>query len=197
MFVWLLVLLIITNYLDRRGEEGTFSLMTDTQTSELEERLRADMQQAQRARDQVRLDTLRLALNAIHQEEVARTDRKHPQYGKPLTLADRLVVLEKQVKQRHEAAALFRQGNRPELAEKEEREATILQAYLPARLSPDEVTAEVRVIASKGEYAGWRATRATGDFDLRTFAIRAYPVGKIEGLRPGMSVYTDWARRAP
>ena len=59
------------------------------------------------------------------------------------------------------------------------------------------VTVEVRVIASKGEYAGWRSTRATGDFDLRTFAIRAYPVEKVEGLRPGMSVYTDWARRAP
>jgi len=55
---------------------------------------------------------------------------------------------------------------------------------------------EVRVIAPKGEYAGWRATRATGDFDLRTFAIRAYPVEKIDGLRPGMSVYTDWTTRA-
>ena len=58
-----------------------------------------------------------------------------------------------------------------------------------------EITAEVRVIAAKGEYAGWRATRATGDFDLRTFAIRAYPVDKSDGLRPGMSVYTDWTRR--
>jgi HlyD family secretion protein len=57
------------------------------------------------------------------------------------------------------------------------------------------VTAEVRVIAAKGEYAGWRATRATGDFDLRTFAIRAYPVDKVDGLRPGMSVYTDWRKR--
>jgi HlyD family secretion protein len=59
------------------------------------------------------------------------------------------------------------------------------------------VTAKIRVIETKGEYAGWRATRATGDFDLRTFAIRAYPVGKVDGLRPGMSVYTDWARRPP
>jgi HlyD family secretion protein len=58
-----------------------------------------------------------------------------------------------------------------------------------------EVVAQVRVIAAKGEYAGWRATRATGDFDLRTFAIRAYPVDKIDGLRPGMSVYADWAKR--
>jgi HlyD family secretion protein len=57
------------------------------------------------------------------------------------------------------------------------------------------VVAQVRVIAPKGEYAGWRATRATGDFDLRTFAIRAYPVDKIDELRPGMSVYTDWEKR--
>lgn len=57
------------------------------------------------------------------------------------------------------------------------------------------ITLEVRVIGSKGEYTGWRATRASGDFDLRTFEIRAYPTQPIEGLRPGMSVYTDWAER--
>jgi HlyD family secretion protein len=57
------------------------------------------------------------------------------------------------------------------------------------------VTVEVRKIATRGEYAGWRATRATGDFDLRTFEIRAYPVEPVPGLRPGMSVYADWKRR--
>jgi HlyD family secretion protein len=67
---------------------------------------------------------------------------------------------------------------------------------LPA-LQNRKILVEVRVIAPKGEYAGWRATRATGDFDLRTFAIRAYPVEKIAGLRPGMSAYTDWNNRAP
>ena len=65
---------------------------------------------------------------------------------------------------------------------------------IPA-LGNREVVAQVRIIAPKGEYAGWRATRATGDFDLRTFAIRAYPVDKMDGLRPGMSVYTDWEKR--
>ncbi len=64
-------------------------------------------------------------------------------------------------------------------------------------LGDREIAAEVRVIATKGEYAGWRATRATGDFDLRTFATRAYPVEKIDGLRPGMSIYVDWTRRSP
>jgi HlyD family secretion protein len=62
---------------------------------------------------------------------------------------------------------------------------------IPA-LGDREVLAEVRLIAAKGEYADWRATRATGDFDLRTFAIRAYPVERIAGLRPGMSAYADW-----
>jgi HlyD family secretion protein len=57
------------------------------------------------------------------------------------------------------------------------------------------ITVEVRTIATRGEYAGWRATRATGDFDLRTFEVRAYPVEKIASLRPGMSAYADWQGR--
>jgi len=59
------------------------------------------------------------------------------------------------------------------------------------------VELEVRVIGAKGEYTGWRATRATGDFDLRTFEIRAYPTEAVAGLRPGMSVYADWADLRP
>jgi HlyD family secretion protein len=62
---------------------------------------------------------------------------------------------------------------------------------IPA-LGDRQIPVEVRLIAAKGEYAGWRATRATGDFDLRTFAIRAYPTEPIPGLRPGMSAYADW-----
>ena len=56
------------------------------------------------------------------------------------------------------------------------------------------ITVAVRTIATRGEYAGWRATRATGDFDLRTFEVRAYPVDRIPELRPGMSVYADWKK---
>ena len=57
------------------------------------------------------------------------------------------------------------------------------------------VTVEVKLIATKGEYASWRATRASGDFDLRTFSIRAYPVQPVPELRPGMSAYLDWRSR--
>ena len=62
---------------------------------------------------------------------------------------------------------------------------------IPA-LADRRITVEVKLIATKGEYASWRATRATGDFDLRTFEIRAYPIALVAGLRPGMSAYLDW-----
>jgi HlyD family secretion protein len=65
---------------------------------------------------------------------------------------------------------------------------------IPA-LADRSIAVEVKLIATKGEYASWRATRATGDFDLRTFSIRAYPVEKVPELRPGMSAYLDWRTR--
>src|SRR6266508_833767 len=65
---------------------------------------------------------------------------------------------------------------------------------IPA-LGDRHITVEVRLIAAKGEYTSWRATRATGDFDLRTFSIRAYPVDKVPELRPGMSAYMDHRAR--
>jgi HlyD family secretion protein len=65
---------------------------------------------------------------------------------------------------------------------------------IPA-LDDRSIPVEVKLIATKGEYASWRATRATGDFDLRTFSIRAYPVQPVPDLRPGMSAYLDWRSR--
>jgi HlyD family secretion protein len=67
--------------------------------------------------------------------------------------------------------------------------------HIPA-LDDRRVTVEVKLIATKGEYASWRATRASGDFDLRTFSIRAYPVQPVPELRPGMSAYLDWRSRS-
>jgi HlyD family secretion protein len=62
------------------------------------------------------------------------------------------------------------------------------QMRVPA-LNDRLITAAIKTIAPKGEYAGWRATRATGDFDLRTFEVRLYPTTPIPELRPGMSAY--------
>jgi HlyD family secretion protein len=58
------------------------------------------------------------------------------------------------------------------------------------------VEVKVTVINAQGQYATWRATRATGDFDLRTFEVRATPTTPIEGLRPGMSAIASWSKGA-
>lgn len=57
------------------------------------------------------------------------------------------------------------------------------------------VPVRVTMINVQGQYATWRATRATGDFDLRTFEVRAVPTQPVEGLRPGMSAVVSWAGR--
>jgi uncharacterized protein len=119
----------------------------------IEQQLRKDIQDAQRARDQLKLDTLRMAQGAIHNLEVARTDRKNPEYGEPLTEADCLRVLEQEVKKRSQAIPFYKQGGRIELAEKEKREMEILQAYLQgSQLSDDELRAIVaRLIEEQGK----------------------------------------------
>ncbi|MDQ0563755.1 HlyD family secretion protein [Rhizobium mesoamericanum] len=54
------------------------------------------------------------------------------------------------------------------------------------------IPVKVTTINAQGQYATWRATRATGDFDLRTFEVRANPVNPMPGLRPGMSAIASW-----
>jgi HlyD family secretion protein len=57
------------------------------------------------------------------------------------------------------------------------------------------IQVHVTMINVQGQYAAWRATRATGDFDLRTFEVRAKPESPVDGLRPGMSAVVAWANR--
>jgi HlyD family secretion protein len=57
------------------------------------------------------------------------------------------------------------------------------------------IPVHVTVINVQGQYAAWRATRATGDFDLRTFEVRALPEQPVDGLRPGMSAIVAWGNR--
>jgi uncharacterized protein YqeY len=119
----------------------------------IELQLRKDIQDAQRAHDQLKLDTLRMALGAIHNLEVARTDRKNAEYGQPLTEGDCFKVLEQEVKKRSQAIPFYKQGGRNELAEKEQREMEILQAYLQNTLmSDDELRAVIaRLVQEQGK----------------------------------------------
>lgn len=60
------------------------------------------------------------------------------------------------------------------------------EVSIPA-LGNEKVELEVKYIAAQGDYATWSATKSKGDFDMKTFLIKAYPTTKVEGLRPGMS----------
>ena len=119
----------------------------------IEQRLRKDIQDAQRARDQVKLDTLRMALGAIHNLEVARTDRKNPEYGQPLTEGDTLRALEQEAKKRTQAIDFYKKGGRNDLVEKEQRELEVLQAYTQgAQLNDDDLRAIVaRLVEEHGK----------------------------------------------
>jgi len=93
----------------------------------------ADMKAAMRAGDKQRLVTIRMLLAAIKQIEV---DER-----KVLDDTAVLAIIDKLVKQRRDAAKQFRDADRPELAEKEDAEIVILQHWLPAQLTDDEITA--------------------------------------------------------
>ena len=119
----------------------------------IEQQLRKDIQDAQRAHDQLKLDTLRMALSSIHNLEVARTDHKNPEFGQPLTEADCLKVMEQEVKKRNQAIPFYNQAGRNELAEKEQREIEILQTYIQdSQMSDDDLRAVVaKLVEEQGK----------------------------------------------
>lgn len=146
----------------------------------IEQQLRKDIQEAQRAKEQQRLDTLRMALGAIHNLEVARTDRKNADFGKPLAEADCYKVLEQEIKKRTQAIELYRKAKRDELADKEQREADILQPYLAsAYMSEAELRALVaELVAQHGKEfkavmpLASKATRGKADGKLVSQIVR-------------------------
>lgn len=109
----------------------------------LKERITEDMKSAMRAGEKERLATIRMALAGIKQREV----------DERITLDDGqvLAVLEKMIKQRKEAIAQFQAGGRADLVAKESAEVSVLQTYLPARMSDAELDALIAgAIASTG-----------------------------------------------
>jgi len=105
--------------------------------AELKERLRADLNAAMRARDQVRMRTLRMALTSITNEEVAGAA------ARDLSDEDIVKVLTREARKRREAAEAFGAAGRDEQAAAERAEGEVLADYLPAQLSDDELTALV------------------------------------------------------
>jgi uncharacterized protein YqeY len=111
--------------------------------AELKQKLEADLKQAIKTKDDLRRSVLRLVLSASKNAEIAKRAA--------LADSDILGVIAKEAKQRKESIAAFDQGNRPDLVAQEEAELAILEEYLPAQMSREEiVTAARKVIQETG-----------------------------------------------
>ena len=132
----------------------------------LKDRITDDMKTAMRAKDSERLGTIRLLQAAMKQKEV----------DERITLDDAAVigVIDKMVKQRKDSIAAFEQGGRADLAAKEAAELTVLQAYLPQRLSADEIAAEVKAIVAE------LGAKGPGDMGKVMGAVKARLAGKAD-----------------
>jgi uncharacterized protein YqeY len=117
----------------------------------LKDQLVADLKEAMKARDERRVSAIRMLRAAIGNYEIARTDRKNPQFGQPVTEEDLAGVLQRELNQRREALQFAQQADRQDLVEKERAEIAILEEYLPRQLTREEIRAEVeQLIAQHG-----------------------------------------------
>jgi uncharacterized protein len=132
----------------------------------LKERITEDMKAAMRARDSERLGAIRMLTAAIKQKEV----------DERVELDDVAVVaiVDKRLKQRKDSIEAFEKANRQDLVDKEKAEASVLQAYLPARLSADEVAAEVKAIVAE------LGAKGPGDMGKVMGAVKQRLAGKAD-----------------
>ncbi len=106
----------------------------------LKDRIATELKEAMKAKDQVRLDTLRSAISAFSYKKI--------EAGRELEDGDQLDVIRKLVKQRTDSITEYEKAGRAELAEKERVEREILAAFLPAQKSSDEIRAIVRELVA-------------------------------------------------
>jgi uncharacterized protein len=137
----------------------------------LKDQITDDMKAAMRAKDSERLGTIRLLLAAIKQREV----------DERIELDDTAVVavVDKLIKQRKDAIAAYQAAARPDLADKEQAEAVVLQAYLPARLSSEAVNAAVRDLLAQVAAELGRAP-GTADMGKLMAAAKTALAGKAD-----------------
>jgi|SRR5947209_6143127 len=105
------------------------------------DRIQTDMVAAMKARDEARLDAIRMIKAALKKQEVDGM--------KPLDETAELQILTTLVKQRREASDMFRKGNRPELADKEDAELKLIESYMPS--APSEQEIDAAIAAALGE----------------------------------------------
>jgi hypothetical protein len=117
----------------------------------VKEQLREDMVAALKGKDELRLATLRMALSAITTEEVSGKSARE------LSDDEVMKVVARETKKRREAAEAYDAADRPELAERERAEGAVLETYLPAQLSDDEIAALVAEAISSVDATGPQA----------------------------------------
>jgi uncharacterized protein YqeY len=142
----------------------------------LKERLRGDLSAAMRARDQVRMRTLRMALTSIANEEVAGASARE------LSDDEIVKVLTREARKRREAAEAFAGAGRGEQAAAERAEGEVLAGYLPAQLSDEELAA---LVASAVAETGASGMQAMGNV-MKTLAPRV--AGRADGGRVAAEV---------
>jgi uncharacterized protein YqeY len=144
--------------------------------AELKERLRTDLSAAMRARDQVRLRTLRSALTAITNEEVAGNAARE------LSDDEVLKVLTREARKRREAADAFGSAGREDQAAAERAEGEVLAGYLPAQLSDDELGDIVAEVIAQTGASGMSAMGPVMK------AVTPRVAGRAEGARVAAEV---------
>ena len=109
----------------------------------LTEKISSDLITAMKAKDKVVLEAIRAAKTAF---TLARTEKSGDTV---LSAEDELKIIQKLVKQRRESAAIYKEQNRPDLCEKEIIEAEVLEKYLPAKISDEELLNIIKTIISR------------------------------------------------
>lgn len=142
----------------------------------LKEKLETDLSSAMKARDEVRTRTLRMALTAVKNEEVAGKQSRR------LSDDDVVKVLTREAKKRREAATAFGDAGREEQAQAERDEGAVLEEYLPAQLGDEELTA---LVADAIAETGASGPRAMGQVMK---AVNPKVAGRAEGGRVAAEV---------
>lgn len=140
----------------------------------LKDQITEDMKSAMRAKDSARLGAIRLLLAAAKQKEV----------DERVVLDDvaMIAIVDKLIKQRKDSVAAYVQAQRQDLADKESFEITVLEAYLPQRLSAAEVSAAVAAIVSS------LGAKGPGDMGKVMAAVKAQLAGKADMAQVSQAV---------
>lgn len=148
----------------------------------MKDKLQEDLKNAQLARDEVKVSTLRLLLSEIKNAEIVLRQHTPPSEassgqakGEQLGDEDIIAIIQKEVKKRKEAAVGFRSGGREEGALKEEAEAKVLESYLPIQLSNEQLT---KIVEESINEIGAKSISDMGK-------VMGVVMGKVQGQADG------------